>query len=177
MLTSMKPLPITHSAMSHPHCRRQGPLDNTWRSLHHHCCRPPPSLSLSATAAIVAIMGLGVAWCHLPPLSSSSLLSTTTATLLPTTESVPPLFSSPPVAVSPSPPSQLLMVPSWTGIRHRHPPVQCRECRSRPRPPCQKTGLLHQRRHHCHHNALVSSPAASVGPSFASWAASASRAT
>ena len=177
MLTSMKPLPITHSAMSHPHRRRQGPLDNTGRSLHHHCCCPPPSPSLSATAAIVAIMGLVVAWCRLPSLSSSSLSSTTTATLLPMTESVPPLFSSPPVAVLPSSPSQLLMAPSWTGIRRRRPPVQRSKCRSRPRPTCRKTGQLRQRRQHCRHNALVSSPAASVGPSFAFWAAAASRAT
>ena len=41
--------------------------------------------SLSATATIVAIMGLVVAWCRLPPLSSSSLSSTITATL-PTTD-------------------------------------------------------------------------------------------
>ena len=77
----MNPLPITHSATSHPCPRCQGPLDNTWRSLHHHCRRRPPLPSLSATAAIVAIMGLVVAWCRLPPLLSSSLSSTTTATL------------------------------------------------------------------------------------------------
>ena len=44
----MNPLPTTHSAMSHPRPRRQGPLDNTWRSVHHHRRRRPPSPSLSA---------------------------------------------------------------------------------------------------------------------------------
>jgi hypothetical protein len=80
----MNPLPISHSATSHPRPRRQGPLDNTWRSLHHHRRRRPPSPSLSATATIVVIMELVVAWCRLPPLSSSSLSYTTTATLLTT---------------------------------------------------------------------------------------------
>jgi hypothetical protein len=32
----MNPLPITPPATSHPRRRRQGPLDNTWRSLHRH---------------------------------------------------------------------------------------------------------------------------------------------
>jgi hypothetical protein len=40
---------------------------------------------LSATATIVTIMGLVVAWCRLPPPSSSSLSSNAAATL-PTTE-------------------------------------------------------------------------------------------
>jgi hypothetical protein len=99
----MNPLPITQSATSHPRHRRQGPLDNTWRSLHHHHRRRPPSPSLSATTAIVAILGLVVAWCRLPPPSSSPLSSITTATL-PTTESGLPRLRSPP----PPSPSRLL---------------------------------------------------------------------
>ena len=122
--------------------------------------------------------GVVVAWCRLPPLSSSSLPSTTIATP-PTTESALPCPRSPPppVAVSPSLPSRLPMVPSWTGMRHRFPPVQCSKCRSRPRPPCRKKGQLCQRRRHGRHNALVSSPAAGVGPTFASRAAAAGQAT
>ena len=91
----MNPLPITPPATSDPRRRRQGPLDNTWRSLHHHCRRCPPSPSLSSTATIVTIMGLVVAWCRLPPPSSSSLSSNAAATL-PTTESTPPHPRSPP---------------------------------------------------------------------------------
>ena len=70
----LHPLPTSHPR----HCR-QGPLGNTWLSRHRHChChrRRPPSPSLSATTAIVAIMGFVVAWCHLPPPSSSSLSTT-----------------------------------------------------------------------------------------------------
>jgi len=52
---------------------------------------------LCATAAIVTIMGLVVAWCRLPPPSSSSLSSNTASTLpLPTMESMPPPPCSPP---------------------------------------------------------------------------------
>ena len=84
----MNPLPITPPATSHPRRRHQGPLDKTWRSLHRHHRRRPPSPSLSATAAIVANTGLVVAWCRLPPPSSSPLPSNTAATL-PTTASLP----------------------------------------------------------------------------------------
>ena len=67
--------PITNNTPRHEQSRRrrQGPLDNTWQSLHRHRCRRPPLPSLSATAAMVTIMGLVVVWCHLPPPSSSSL--------------------------------------------------------------------------------------------------------
>jgi hypothetical protein len=50
---------------------------------------------LSATTAIITIMGLVVAWCRLPPPSSSSL-SSNAVTTLPTTESMPPHPCSPP---------------------------------------------------------------------------------
>jgi hypothetical protein len=59
---------------SHPRRRRQGPLHTTWRSRHRRC--RPPTPSSSATTAILAITGLVVAWCGLPPPSSSPLLST-----------------------------------------------------------------------------------------------------
>ena len=55
---------------------------------------------MSATTAIVHIMGLVVAWCCLPPLSSSSLSSTATATP-PTMASPPPRPRSPPPLQSP----------------------------------------------------------------------------
>ena len=92
----MNPLPITHPTTSHPHCRCQGLLDKTWRSLHHHHCRCPPSPSLSATAAIVAIMGLVVAWCCLPLPSSSSLSSNAAATLSTMKSPLPCPHSPPP---------------------------------------------------------------------------------
>jgi len=69
------------------------------------------------------------------------------------------------------------MAPSWTGMQRRRPPVQCGDYRSRPLPPCRKTGQLRQRRRHGRHDASVSSPAAGVGSSFASQAAAAGRAT
>jgi hypothetical protein len=69
--------PITNYTPHHelsPRRRCQDPLDCTRRSLHRHRCRRrPPSPSLSATALIVASMGLVVALCRLPRLSSSSL--------------------------------------------------------------------------------------------------------
>jgi len=51
---------------------------------------------LSATAAIVAIMGLVVAWCRLIP-SSSSPLSSTAAATPPTTAFPPPCLVLPPL--------------------------------------------------------------------------------
>ena len=134
----MNPLPITPLATSHPRChrRRQGLLDYTWQSLHRYRRRRPPSPSLSATTTIVTIMGLVVAWCHLPPPSTSSL-SSNAVTTLPTTESTPPHPRSPPppVAVAPSLPFRSPMVPSWTGMRRQRPPVGRGKCRSCPGPP------------------------------------------
>ena len=67
----MNPLPITHSATSHPCRRRQGLLDITWRSLHHHHHRHhPPSPSLSATPPSSPSWGwllLGAACRHCHP--------------------------------------------------------------------------------------------------------------
>ena len=87
-----------------PHLCCQDPLDRTRRPLHRHRCRRhPPSPSLSATDAIVAIMGLVVALCRLPPPSSSSLSSNAAATP-PTKESLQPRPRSPlPLRSSPSP--------------------------------------------------------------------------
>ena len=72
-------------------------------------------------------MGLVVAWCRLPPPSSSPWSFTANATP-PTTTSLPPhlvlhhpLRPPPPVAVAPSPPSRSPMAPSWTGMRRRCP--------------------------------------------------------
>ena len=119
-------LPLTRPTTSHHHRhRRQGPLHPTWRS--RHCRRRPPTPSSSATAAIVAITGLVVAWCRLIPSSSSPLSSTADATP-PTTASppprrvLPPRDPPPPVAVAPSPPSRSPMEPSWTGMRRQCPP-------------------------------------------------------
>ena len=92
-----------------PHRPCQDPLDRTRRSLHRHRCRSrPPLPSLSATAAIVTIMGLVVFLRRLPPTPSSSFLSNAAATP-PTKESPqscprspPPLRSSP--SLSPSRP-------------------------------------------------------------------------
>ena len=119
----MNPLPITPPATSHPRRHRQGPLHTSWRS--HHCRRHPPTPSSSATAAIVTITGLIVAWCRLIP-SSSSPLSSTAAATPPTTASpphhlvlLPPCDPPPPVAAAPSPPSRSPMAPSWTGMRRR----------------------------------------------------------
>ncbi len=125
--TCYNPLPITPPTTSHPRRRRQGPLDNTWRSLHcHRRCRRrrhPPSPSLSATTAIIAIMGLVVAWCRLPPPSFSSLPSNATTTPS-TTKSPPPAILPLPVAVAPSVPSRSPMAPSWTGMQRQCPPVR-----------------------------------------------------
>ena len=70
----------------------------------------------------------------------------------------------PPIVAAPSLPSRSPMVLSWTGMWRRCPPVQCGECRYRPRPPFRKTGQLHQRRHHGCRNASVSSPVVGVRP-------------
>ena len=87
-----------------PHRCCQDPLDCTRRSLHRHrCCRRPPSPLLSATTAIVAIMGLVVALCRLPPPSSSSL-SSNAVTIPPTKESPQPCPRSPPPMRSSSSP-------------------------------------------------------------------------
>ena len=64
-------LPLTPPTTSHHRRGRQGPLHTNWRS--HHRRRCPPTPSSSSTAAIVTITGLVVAWCHLPPPSSSPL--------------------------------------------------------------------------------------------------------
>ena len=150
MLT-MNPLPISHSTTSHPRRRRQGPLDNTWQSL-------PPAATVILTIVI---------YHHRNPTNNGIRPAS-------------PPFSSPPVAVSPSPPSLSPMAPSWTGMRRRCPPIRHSECRSRLHPPCRKTGQLRQhrqRRRHSRQDASVSSPAAGIGPSFPSWAAAAGRAT
>ena len=168
----MNPLPKTPPATSHPRRRHQGPLDNTWRSLHRHCHRRPPLQSLPATTEIVTIMVMGfiVAWCRLPPAAAVTvfLILVVQRRRNPTNDGIntaSPPFSSLPVAVAPSLPSRSPMAPSWTGMRRR-PPVRRSECRSRPRPPFRKTGQLHQRRRHGRRDASVSSPAAGVRPSL-----------
>jgi len=120
--------PITNYTPHHelsPRRRCQDPLDRTRRSLHRHRCRRrPPSPSLSATAAIVAIMGLVVALCRLPPPPSSSLsvilILVVQRRRNPTNDGITaasPPFSSPPailplpVAFPPSPPSRSPMAP------------------------------------------------------------------
>jgi hypothetical protein len=121
-----------------PRRRCQDPLDCTRRSLHRHRCRRcPPSPSLSATAAIVTIMGLVVALCRLPPPSSSSLSiililvvqrrrnpTNNGITAASSPFSSPPAILPLPVAFPPSPPSRLPMAPSWTGMQRRRPPVR-----------------------------------------------------
>jgi hypothetical protein len=132
-----------------PHRPCQDPLDRTRRSLHRHRCRRrPPSPSLSATTAIITIMGLVGALCHLPAPSSSSLLSNAAATP-PTKESPQPRPRSPPPLRS-SPPRRLpalylyaLLIAHGAildGMQRRRPLVQRGECRSRPCTPCRKTG-------------------------------------
>ena len=56
-------------------------------------------------------------------------------------------------------------------------PVRRNECRSRPHTPHRGTGPWRQRRRLGRRDASVSSPAAGVRPSFASWAAAAGRVT
>ena len=56
-------------------------------------------------------------------------------------------------------------------------PVQRGKCCSLPHPPCWRTGPWCQRCRRGHCNASVSSLPANSRPSFASWAAAASRAT
>jgi hypothetical protein len=189
LLSTMSPLPMyTPHHEPSPHRRCQDPLDRTRRSLHRHRCRRrPPSPSLSATAAIVTIMGVGC--CFVPSAATVILTIVVQRRHNPTNEGITaaaasPPFSSPPaipplpVALFlPSPPSQLPMAPSLTGMQRRRPPVRRGECRSRPCPPCRKTGQLCQRRRHGRLDASVSSPAARVGPSFTSRAAAAGRAT
>jgi hypothetical protein len=70
LLLNMNPLPTGTPATSHPRRCRQGPLDPGGLFIvivvvvhHHRHCMPPPP---------VTIMGLVVAWCRLPPPSSSS---------------------------------------------------------------------------------------------------------
>ena len=171
----MNPLPITPPATSHPRRRHQGPLDdNSWRSLRRHRRRRrrPPLPSLSATAAIITIMGLVVAWCRLPPPSSSPLSSNAAATL-PTTESMPPHPRSPPPPCRRRALSALSIAHGAVMVRHAASmpsvPVQRGKCRSHTHPPCWATGPLHQRRHH--------SPSAGGIPSFTSQAAAAGQAT
>ena len=153
----MNQLPIKPPATSHPRRCHQGPLDNTWRSLHRHRRRRPPSPPLSATATILTIMGLVVAWCRLPPPSCSSLLSNAASTL-PTMESTPPPPRSPP------PPNRRRALSALSiahgAILDRHaasmPSGRRGKCRSHPRPPFRKTGQLRQRRRHGRRDASVS---------------------
>ena len=132
-----------------PHCRCQDPLDRTRRSLHRHCCRRrPPLPSLSATATIVAIMGLVVALCRLPAPSSSSLLSNAAVTP-PTKESPQPCpHSPPPLRSSPSPSPSHPLRPLDRPWRHlgRHaastPSVKTRRVPIPPVPPLSKDGPI-----------------------------------
>jgi len=72
----MNPLPITHSATSHPHPHRQGPLDNTWLFIiivvvvhhRHHCLPLPPSLPSWGWLLLgAACRHCHPHPCHLPP--------------------------------------------------------------------------------------------------------------
>ena len=141
----MNQLPITPPATSHPHRHRHGPLDNTWRSLHRHRRRRPPSPPLSATATILTIMGLVVAWCRLPPPSCSSL-SSNAASTLPTMESTPPPPRSPPplIAVAPSPLSALSIAHGAILDRHAAstPSGTTRRVPLPPAPPFSKDGTI-----------------------------------
>jgi hypothetical protein len=93
----MNPLPIATPATSHPrrHCR-QGPLDNTCRSLHRHHRRRPPSPSLYATTAR---HHHGVGCCLVPPAVTVILILVVQRCRNPTNDGInaaSPQFSSPP---------------------------------------------------------------------------------
>ena len=117
----------------------------------------------------------GVGCCFVPSAATVILILVIQRRHNPTNEGITtasPPFSSPhailplPVAFPPSPPSRSPMAPSWTGMQRQRPLVRRGECRSRPCPPCRKTGQLCQRRRHGRRDASVSSPAARVRPSF-----------
>ena len=158
-------LPLTPPTTSHHRRCRQGPLHTNWRSRHRRC--RPPSPSSSATAAIVAITGLVVAWCRLIPMSSSPLSSTAAAT--------PPTTASPPfrlVLLPPPSPSRPLR-PLDRPWRCNGPacgvdtlPVRRVECRSRPRPTRRGEGPLRQCRRHGRRNASVPLRRSAVDPTL-----------
>jgi hypothetical protein len=143
-------LPFTPPTTSQPFCRRQGPLHNTWQS--HHCRYRPLLPSSSATPTIVAITGLVVACCLVPPAATVILTIVIHCRRNPTNDSVPaaasfcplpPLRSSPPTLLSCS-----LRPLDCSWCRHGLAcgvdalPVQCGKCCSCPCPPCWGTGPL-----------------------------------